>query len=665
MRRFAAALTLAVAAANAAAQAPSAHLDLAISLDPATRELRGRGVITAKAQGPMLLVLGRRFEMLGLTVDGAPLASPTLQGDRQIWQLPRASGPQRFAVEWRGTLAPLAAEISHRDTLTRVEPSADVRGSFLPAAGSWYPAIEDAEESYRVAIDLPSGQKAVVPGRIVEESEAGGRYRALFEFPHVTQGIDLMAGPYNVTEHTLRSTSGNQVKLRTYFHPEISELAAGYLDAVKGYIELYEGWIGAYPYTEFSVVSSPTPTGFGMPTLTYLGIDVLRLPFIRATSLGHEVLHSWWGNGIRVDYARGNWSEGLTTFMADYAYKERAGEDAAREMRLEWLRDLSAVPPGSDRPLAEFTARYHGASQIVGYHKAAMVFLMLRDQIGRATFDEGLRRLWREYRYRAASWDDLRRAFELAAGTDLAAFFGQWLSRTGLPSVRFETAGAVVKGEGHAVRAVLEQNPPAWQLRVPLVVNTERGVVTRVADVDAAHTSVTFDVGAAPKSIVLDPDFRVLRRLAADEAPPILRQVMVDPNTRLVVASPGVAESAVALASRITDQPPKRVAADVPPPSAASILVIGLHDDVDAWLTRFAMPTRPATVADRGVAQVWIATVARGQTLAVVAAQDAASLTAVARLLPHYGRQSWLIFDAKAVGDRGIWPAHPQEWPLP
>ena len=59
---------------------------------------------------------------------------------------------------------------------------------------------------------------------------------------------------------------------------------------------------------------------------------MLRLPFIRASSLGHEVLHNWWGNGVLVDYARGNWSEGLTTFMADYAYKSEESAAAAREM---------------------------------------------------------------------------------------------------------------------------------------------------------------------------------------------------------------------------------------------------------------------------------------------------------------------------------------------
>ena len=92
-----------------------------------------------------------------------------------------------------------------------------------------------------------------------------------------------------------------------------------------------------------------------MPTLTYLGIEVLRLPFIRSTSLGHEVLHNWWGNGVYPDYAHGNWSEGLTTFMADYTYKERESDDAARDMRRDgcaisqrWRQ--ARIPPSQRLP---------------------------------------------------------------------------------------------------------------------------------------------------------------------------------------------------------------------------------------------------------------------------------------------------------------------------
>ena len=44
-----------------------------------------------------------------------------------------------------------------------------------------------------------------------------------------------------------------------------------------------------------------------MASLTLLGPRVIRLPFIFKSSYPHEILHNWWGNGVYVDYASGNW----------------------------------------------------------------------------------------------------------------------------------------------------------------------------------------------------------------------------------------------------------------------------------------------------------------------------------------------------------------------
>jgi hypothetical protein len=76
-----------------------------------------------------------------------------------------------------------------------------------------------------VTIAMPAGQKALVPGRLVEELESAERYRARFEFAHPSDGIDLIAGPYRVGNRDVRTAGGKAVRLRTYFHPEIATLA--------------------------------------------------------------------------------------------------------------------------------------------------------------------------------------------------------------------------------------------------------------------------------------------------------------------------------------------------------------------------------------------------------------------------------------------------------
>jgi aminopeptidase N len=143
--------------------------------------------------------------------------------------------------------------------------------------------------NFRVKLSLPADQRALVAGRLLDETLPegnNGRYRATFEFAQLTDGIDLMAGPWRVREKLLpkdAKTGTPALRLRTYFPADLDAetgLAEAYLEDSRRYIERYSSEIGAYPYSEFSVVASPLPTGFGMPTLTYLGAEVLRLPFI-------------------------------------------------------------------------------------------------------------------------------------------------------------------------------------------------------------------------------------------------------------------------------------------------------------------------------------------------------------------------------------------------
>lgn len=558
-----------------------AQLDLDVRLDPATREFAATARL-ADAAGLRGFHLAPQFDIVALTVGGKAV-KPSRHG--AIVTLPR--GSKLVELRYRATLKPLAA-LDHREVLGDRSATASPEGSFLPAAAGWYPDV-GALFAYRVSLSLPAGQKGLVPGAIVKESDGAEGYRAEFAFADPAESIDLMAGPYVLAERRLKLPSGRHVKVRTWFHPEIGELAPGYLDDSARYIERYSKLIGDYPFAMFSIVSSPTPTGFGMPALTYLGRDVLRLPFIRASSLGHEILHNWWGNGVYPDWQRGNWSEGLTTFLADYAYKEDEGEAAAREMRIGWLRDYAAVPPGEDFALKDFTSRQHGIASIIGYNKAAMVFLMLRDRIGREAFERGLHLFWQRHRFKTAGWAELEAAFAEASGKPLADFFRTWVQQPG-----------------------------------------------------------------APRFTGTDPDFRIWRRIDPAVFPPILREVFVAPEAAVVAVGNDAELRAAtqALAARLLDAKPEAVTTTLPARGPA--LIVGKANELDAWLAAQHLPPRPALKA--GSAQVWAGRDGKGRTYVAISVADVTALKALLRPLPHYGKQSWLVFDGARAIDRGTWP---------
>ena len=683
MQMLLAVLALAVLRPALASEWPIA---LDVVLDPASRSLQVEAELRP-TERDFRFVLHAELRIASAEVDGKALRVESAggRGEVRAWRI-RLPAEGVLRMRYGGTLPALDAGLDHREVLQGMPPMAAQDGTFLSAGSAWYPRPAEAF-SYRVDVRVPGGQRVVVPGRLVaehlpvEEGAAAGvaglrpdtpasargmlarDYRARFEFDHAADGIDLMAGPWIVREHRVERVGAEPLRLRTYFPPALDAepgLAEAYLHDSARYIARYSARIGAYPFTEFSVVASPLPTGFGMPTLTYLGEQVLRLPFIRATSLGHEVLHNWWGNGVLVDYARGNWSEGLTTFMADYAYKEEQSDVAAREMRLGWLRDFAALPMDGQQALAAFRSRTHGAAAAVGYGKAAMVFVMLRDLIGEAAFDRAIKLFWEQNRFRIAGWKELQLAFEQASGQVLADFFRQWLDVAGGPKLALEQAYFVAQGNGGGVLHVeLSQSGPTHTLHLPLQMEDGSGSQTRWLNVSKARETIRLTLERAPQTLSLDPELRVWRRLDEAQLPPILRQWMLESAPQVVIADEGdaaLAQAGKSLAARFFERPPRVVSRAALSSARDPVLLVGTHAAIDVTLAHAGLPPRPASLGARGTAQVW--TLREGaRSVAVVSARDPAALAALERPLPHYGGQSWLLAEGSRVFERGVWDA--------
>ena len=655
--------------AASAFSAPDLVLD--VSLDPQSRQFKAEAELQVTKQTFRFLL----HESLRVTSARVGTENASIEPSRgpdgyRQWNIRLAQTGQKLRIRYEGQLPPLEHQRDHRSVLGGMPPMAAPEGSFLASGSGWYPRPAELF-SYRVNLAVPYGQRALVAGKRIAETLPAGpgeSYRASFEFTQPSDGIDLMAGPWIVREKAVARSGQSPIHLRTFFPADLDAmpgLAQAYLDDTAAYIERYSREIGAYPYSEFSIVASPLPTGFGMPTLTYLGADVLRLPFIRKTSLGHEILHNWWGNGVYVDYERGNWSEGLTTFMADYAYKEDESATAAGEMRLAWLRDAAVFAGEKPGALRDFRSRGNAAGATVGYGKSAMLFVMLRDRLGKKAFDQGIRDFWAAQRFRIAGWNDLQAAFESASGEKLGTFFAAWLDQQALPDVAITHAESTQirspNGQPYQLNISFRKQDARLPLRLPIEISGAGQRETRWVDLGAEHNTASLKLAFAPQALRLDPEMRVWRRLDASQLPPILRQWMAASSPQLVnVARTSEANLAVTqLAGRFFEAKPKLLTPaqlSTALNGKAPVLLAGTHAEIDQALASAGLPARPKRLAGQGSAQVWTVP-GKPYPLAVISAQDATALNALQRGLPHYGGQSWLIFEQGRVIDKGIWPA--------
>lgn len=618
--------------------------DITVALDPESGHIEAVDHITGSWSGDVAFELAPGLTVRRATGDGQPLA---VAGGPRHWRLDLGDRAVReITVEYSGAFVPPAAP---EGRLGAVGPE----GAYLPARAGWFPLMEHGAIGYRLAVEVPDPHRGVATGRLVNEQEAEGLHRAVFVSEQPFEGPTLFAGPYRMSERR-----HGEIRLRTYFHTDVAPLAEEYLDIAARHLELYAKRIGPYPFSGFAVISAPLPVGLGFPGLTYMARRILHLPFIKARSLPHEILHNWWGNGVFGAVEGGNWFEGLTTYMADYARTEARDVAEARELRLAWLRDYTALPAARDRPLTAFRGRAHDADQVVGYNKAAFVFHMLRRDLGAEGFDAGVKRFWADNRLKTASWQDLQRSFEAISGRDLREFFHQWLNRPGAPRLRLIEVTARPVGSGFELAVELAQDAAAYALSVPVVIETAAGSERHEVALHGPKAAVALRTRAKPILVALDPDYEVFRRLAPGEAPPILRDVTLDPATVAVLTGGVAAEDAAgALVGRLLEGRRPIVPADEAARAEGPILAIGLTAEILSLLDALGLGPVPETLAGRGSVRAWTTRRDDGRVVFVVAADKAADLRAVLRPLPHYRGMSFLLFEGDEATAKGVWPS--------
>jgi len=406
-------------------------------------------------------------------------------------------------------------KMSHdEDPSYGIRASMSSTGAYLAAGSGWYPEIVSHEGFYVVNLDLPSGFWGVTAGKISHRSSDGVRNRITFQADYPLTGLNLAVGRWVIS----RDEAG-EVPVYTFFREQNTSLADVYLEAAKKFLALYEQLFGPYPFHKFAIVENFLPTGYGFPSWTLLGKEVIRLPFMTSTSLGHEIAHSWWGNGVRIDYSQGNWAEGLTTYVADYLYKEQKGETAAFEYRQKLLREYTTLVPSKAMPLQAFVSRDSKATQAIGYGKAAMLFHDIRRRIGDDAFWKGLRILAGERMFQQVAWDDLIAIFSRTSGTDQAPLVRPWLSRGDIPDLELAAAERTRTSGGWRITGELRQNTAPWPLHLECRISTTTGVETRWLDFDSRVTRFSFDLSDRPLQMEFAPGSHLMRRLSAQEIP--------------------------------------------------------------------------------------------------------------------------------------------------
>lgn len=404
----------------------------------------------------------------------------------------------------------------------------------ITLAGFWHP-LADMEMHFSLEVQLPQDFLAITEGGPlkIEPHHEGQLGRAHIDHP--VKNIHLAAGPY-----IQQTRQVGKVTLHSFFFKEDQHLGTEYLSKTADYITLYEQLIGPFPFPSYSIVENRLPTGYGMAGFTLLGQSVVRLPFIVDTSLGHEVLHSWFGNSITVDPQQGNWAEGLTTYMADHYFANQQNQGKAYRKN-QLLKYQAYADRHNPIALEQFHSASHQQSmskmmRTVGYEKGALFFHMLKNKIGWDAFLQGVRHFYRSNVHQEAGWQELEEAFSQAAKKDLSQFFTQWLRRADIPSLGIERIDIRQK-KGKSVLSfdLVQYTTLPYTLDVEIIVQSLYKEVHKTITTSSLNEHVELQTNTLPTQLLIDPNYHLLRSLAKEENVPTWARFLGSQQKKILV----------------------------------------------------------------------------------------------------------------------------------
>jgi hypothetical protein len=271
---------------------------------------------------------------------------------------------------------------------------------------------------------------------------------------------------------------------------------------------------------------------FGLPETTYLNVVELpddTLPAAWAPGLAaiqgahvgdksgirllaNTVAHQWWGSLMSPSTLNDAWiTNGMSRYGELMYVEDQSGKSALRAA----LEDVSAgalaydtIPLSSAGRLDPFSPQF----QSMTLEKGAMIFHMLRGEVGDKVFLNILKGTLSQFTDKSIRTEDLEKIAEEQSQKQLLPFFSQWVDGTGAPT--FTDKYSVYRlGNNKGFRTIgeIDQDLDLFRMPVELRIETDGKTEDRKIDVVGTSTQYVVDTFGRPRRISIDPDDWVLK----------------------------------------------------------------------------------------------------------------------------------------------------------
>lgn len=384
--------------------------------------------------------------------------------------------------------------------------------SYLLYAGRWFPVTGYLTDRFTAEIDVrvPTGITVIGSGGTAASKPAGNGLDE-FDFNWKKSGFPgtLIAGKFLKPVTVAGSTN-----VRVFTTDKHKDAAVEAAQTASKEFDFFSGTYGPAPSGRINIVELPEDTvpAFWAPEVAAIDGRYLAGK-TGARLIANTISHQWWGEEVSPATLNDAW---ITNGMARYSEVLYLEDTAGKSAMSTAIQDISAgalaydtIPLTSAGRLAPFSPEF----QSMTLEKGAMVFHMLRWELGDDVFKQTLRGILSQFSGNSVRTSDVEKVAEAQSQqTQLAPFFAQWLSGTGAP--QFEDKFTVYRlgnNKGFSTVGEISQDLDLFRMPVDLRIDTEGRTEDRRIEVVGTDSPYSVETFGRPRRITIDPDNWVLK----------------------------------------------------------------------------------------------------------------------------------------------------------
>jgi len=383
--------------------------------------------------------------------------------------------------------------------------------SILLYAGRWFPMTGYLTNRFtaEMHIRVPAGERVIGSGYAGTQNLPDNKVEFSYIWTKPSFPGTIIAGKF------LDPVSANSAStIRVYTTDANKKSAADVAETVAKEMDYFTTQFGEAESSRLYVVELPNDT-----VSAYWAPEIVALAgsrFPTSTNyrlLANTVARQWWSSSVSPATLNDAW---ITNGMCRYGELMYMEDTVGRTAFESAASDVAAGALAYDTTPLSSTGRLDVFSpdfQSMTLEKGAMVFHMLRWEIGDDAFGKLLRTIQLQYADKGIRTADVQTLADgLNTGANLTPFFAQWLDGTGAPN--FASKYTVMRlggNKGFRTIGTISQDLDLFRMPVELRVETEGKTVTKRIEVVGSETQFVVDTFGRPRHIAIDPDNWLLK----------------------------------------------------------------------------------------------------------------------------------------------------------